>query len=221
MYHGAGVRLSRFPVLHALTHASLGFFINLPIGAVAAVFLLLITIPDQNIRNTDEKISLFKTLGKLDLVGFVLFAPSATMILMALQWGGTKYPWNSATIIGLFCGGFGMALVFLGWEYRVGDKAMIPFSMLRVRAVWASCVANAFFYGTMLIFSYYIPIYFQSVKGVSPALSGVYMLPAIIAQMICSIVCGVLGKQALFLCEAKADMIRSWTHRILPSIYGG
>ncbi|OBT72658.1 hypothetical protein VF21_08577 [Pseudogymnoascus sp. 05NY08] len=168
------------------------FFINLPIGAVAAVFLLLITIPDQNIRNTDEKISLFKTLGKLDLIGFVLFAPSATMILMALQWGGTKYPWNSATIIGLFCGGFAMALVFLAWEYRVGDKAMIPFSMLRVRAVWASCVANAFFYGTMLIFSYYIPIYFQSVKGVSPALSGVYMLPAIISQMICSIVCGVL-----------------------------
>lgn len=198
MYHGAGVSLWKSLYSHALTHSSLGFFINLPIGAVAAVFLLLITIPDQNIRNTDEKTSLLKTLGKLDLFGFVLFAPSATMVLMALQWGGTKYPWKSATIIGLFCGGFAMALVFLAWEYRVGDKAMIPFSMLRVRAVWASCVANMFFYGTMLIFSYYIPIYFQSVKGVSPALSGVYMLPAIISQMIASVVCGVLGKHPPF-----------------------
>ncbi|KFY10184.1 hypothetical protein V491_07779 [Pseudogymnoascus sp. VKM F-3775] len=168
------------------------FFINLPIGAVAAIFLLLITIPDQNIRDVNEKVSLLKTLGKLDLFGFVLFAPAATMVLMALQWGGTKYSWNSATIIGLFCGGFATAIVFLGWEYRVGDKAMIPFSMLKVRAVWASCVANMFFYGTMLIFSYYIPIYFQSVKGVSPAISGVYMLPAIISQMIASVVCGVL-----------------------------
>lgn len=117
------------------------------------------------------------------------------MILMALQWGGTPiHPWHSATIIGLFVGGFAMVFIFIAWEYRVGDKAMIPFSMMRIRIVWASCIANAFFYGGMLIFSYYLPIYFQSVKGVSPSMSGVYMLPAIVTQMIFSIFSGILSK---------------------------
>ena len=166
----------------------------MPIGAVAAIFLMVITIPDHNNRTSGERDPILKRLGKLDLFGFVLFAPAAIMILMALQWGGSKFPWHSATIIGLFVGGFAMVFVFLGWEYRVGDKAMIPFSMMRVRIVWASCLSHAFFFGAMLIFSYYLPIYFQSVKGVSPSRSGVYMLPAIVTQMIFSILSGVLGK---------------------------
>lgn len=133
-------------------------------------------------------------LSKLDLVGFSLFAPFTVMILMALQWGGQKYAWSSAMIIGLLCGGVSTLLAFLAWEWYIGDKAMIPFSMIRKRVVWCSCLVCGFFFGSLLMFSYYLPIYFQTIKGASPTMSGVYMLPSILTQMIAAVVSGKLGK---------------------------
>jgi nitrate/nitrite transporter NarK len=121
------------------------------------------------------------------------------MLLLALEWGGTEYSWNSATIIGLFCGAFSVLLVFGGWEYKVGENAMIPLSILRKRVVWCSCLVIAFFFGSLLIFSYYLPIYFQAVKGISPALSGVYLLPGMLSQMVMSVVSGILGQLILAL----------------------
>ena len=77
------------------------FYINLPIGAVAAAILLLIRIPDRTADTRDVSLpTIFRE--KLDLLGFAIFAPAAIQFLLALQWGGTKYRWDSATTIGLF-----------------------------------------------------------------------------------------------------------------------
>lgn len=116
------------------------------------------------------------------------------MFLLALDWGGSQYPWNSAPIIGLFCGAGAVLLVFLAWEYHVGDDAMIPLSMVKRRAVWSSCLVIWFLFGAMMVYSYYLPMYFQAVKGASPLKSGIDVLPLIISQMLASIVSGGLGE---------------------------
>jgi hypothetical protein len=180
--------------MNAFTDLS-GFWINLPIGGLCAIFLLVIKIPDHQDRQTKTKRpTILSTLSGLDLIGFILFAPCAIMFLMALEWGGTNYAWNSATIIGLFCGAGVTFTIFAVWEYRVGDRAMFPYSMLRKRVVWSSCVVIGFFFGCVLTLSYYLPIYFQAVKGASPAMSGVYILPGILGQMLFAIISGVLGE---------------------------
>jgi hypothetical protein len=181
------------PTLSKLTDF-LGFYINLPIGGLSALFLLLIKIPDRLDKTKKEKATLRSTLSKLDLVGFFWFAPFAIMFLMALEWGGNTYAWKSATIIGLFCGAGGVLIIFVAWEYYKGDEAMVPFSMVRQRVVWSSCLVIAFFFGGLLLFSYYLPIYFQAVKGASPAMSGVYILPGILSQMVMAALSGALGK---------------------------
>jgi MFS family permease len=173
-----------------------GFYINLPIGGLAAVLLLAIKVPDRIDRSRDNKPTARSVLAQLDLVGFLMFAPFSVMILMALQWGGTKYLWDSATIIGLFCGGGATLVLFLAWEYHMGDLAMIPFSVLRKTVVWSSCLVICFFFASLLVFSYYLPIYFQSVKGATPTMSGVYMLPSVLSQMLMAIVSGLLGSNS-------------------------
>lgn len=170
-----------------------GFYINLPIGAASAILLFVIHIPDRLKKSENEKHTVLETLSKLDIGGFCLFAPCAIMFLMALEWGGIKYRWNSATIIGLFCGSAGIFAIFAVWEYRRGDKAMIPYSMLRKREVWSSCLVTALYFGSLLVYTYYLPIYFQAVKGVNPSPSGVFILPGILSQMLMSVVSGVLG----------------------------
>ena len=136
-------------------------------------------------------------LKELDIIGFALFAPAAIQLLLALQWGGIRYHWGDATIIGLFCGAFGTLCLFLARQYRVGDKAMIPFSMVRQRPVWSASLTMFFFFGAQLIMSYYLPIYFQTVRDASPTMSGVYMLPSILSQIIFATVSGVLGMPCL------------------------
>lgn len=139
--------------------------------------------------------SVVRTLpSKLDLIGFALFAPAAIQLLLALQYGGTHFAWNSAQVIGLFCGAAGTFIVFLSWQYYKGDAAMIPFSMVQKRTVWTSCLTYGFLMSQLYCASYYLPVYFQGVKGATPTLSGVYLLPSILGQLFAAIGSGILGK---------------------------
>jgi hypothetical protein len=172
-----------------------GFYINLPIGGLASLALLKANIPSHQEKSDLESESAPQSLlSKLDPIGFCLFAPFAIMLLLALQWGGKTYAWSSATVIGLFCGAGGTLILFLAWEYRIADKAMVPISILSKRVVWCSCLFIGFFFGSFLVSSYYLPIYFQAVKGVSPALSAVYTLPSILSSMFTGMAAGLLGE---------------------------
>ena len=155
--------------------------------------LFFVQIPEQVPK--PKASSVFRTLpSKLDLIGFALFAPAAIQLLLALQYGGNQFAWNSSTVIGLFCGAGATFLVFLAWDYYKGDEAMIPISMIRRRIVWSSCLVFGFLMSQLFTTSYYLPIYFQAVKGATPTLSGVYILPSILGQLFLAIGCGQLGK---------------------------
>ncbi len=70
---------------------------------------------------------------------------------------------------------------------------MLPLSMLRQRIVWASCINYLFLSANMLVTSYYMAIYFQAVRGKSPTISGVYLLPSVLSQMCFAVGSGILG----------------------------
>jgi MFS family permease len=168
------------------------FYINLPAGGLVALFLFVIQIPSHTTKTT-VKSTLTTTFKSLDPIGFILFAPTAIMFLLALEWGGNTYRWDSAMVIGLFCGSAGSLVLFLAWEYTQGEEAMIPLPMIRRKVIASSCLAMVFAAANMLTASYYMAIYFQADRGVSPMLSGVYLLPTILSQMLFGVISGVLG----------------------------
>lgn len=154
--------------------------------------LVLVRIPQQHPR--PPPMSVVRSLHtSLDLVGFAIFAPALIMLLLALQWGGATFHWNSSQIIGLFCGAGATFIVFLFWDYHKGDVALLPFSIIRQRTVWASCIVYGLFMANLYTMSYWTPVYFQGVKGATPLLSGVYLLPMIIAHVFASLASGPLG----------------------------
>ncbi|CAJ2509723.1 Uu.00g056230.m01.CDS01 [Anthostomella pinea] len=167
------------------------FYINLPLGAPCALFMIFCRIPDQI-----EKLSPLAILPRLhhhlDLVGFLLFAGSVVQLLLAFEFGGNQFPWNSSTVIGLFVGAVATFVVWCFWNGRRGSAALIPVSMVVKRAVWTSSLSQAFSMTTLFIVSYYFPIFFQSVYNASPITSGVQLLPAILGQLIFAILSGVL-----------------------------
>ncbi|GAM90038.1 hypothetical protein ANO11243_080780 [Dothideomycetidae sp. 11243] len=158
------------------------FYINLPIGAVIAMLLVFTHIPD-NVAKPPPMQVLRDLHNILDLVGFAIFAPACIMLLMAVQFGGNQYAWGSAQVIGLFCGAGVALIIWLGWGYHKGDAALIPFSMLCQRVTWSSCLFYCFITSAMFTSTYYLPIYFQGVRGHTPTVAGVYMLPSILCQL--------------------------------------
>lgn len=168
------------------------FYINLPPGGLVALLLVLIKIPSASLAE-DLALPFWAKLRSMDLIGFAIFAPATIQLFLALQWGGTSYPWRSATIIGLFCGAAGTLCLFFAWTWREGDKAMLPLSVLRRRTVWCSFIVIGVLFASVSLVAYYLPIYFQVVKGASPTNSGVYMLPVILSALFVGILAGFLG----------------------------
>ncbi|PQE20977.1 MFS multidrug transporter protein [Rutstroemia sp. NJR-2017a BBW] len=174
----------------------LGFYLNLPVGGVVVALIILVRIPQQHPR--PPPMSVFRSLHThLDLLGFAVFAPALIMLLLACQYGGTTYPWSNSRIIGLFCGAGAMFIVFLIWDYHKGDEAMIPMSIARMRTVWTSCMVYGLMMSNLYLASYWVPVYFQGVKGVSPIKSGIYLLAMIVAHVFAAISSGPIGKNVV------------------------
>jgi hypothetical protein len=168
---------------------------NLPLCGVAAFIIVLVRIPDITAKESFTLSLVRKVLPKLDLTGFSLFAPASVMVLLALQFGGgEQYPWSSPTVIGLFCGGGVIAIIFILWEAKVGEGAMIPGKMLRNRIVLASSGQSMCLIVAVLGGSSWLPMYFQAVKGEGPTMSGVDLLPGILSQLLLAVLSGVGGK---------------------------
>lgn len=165
------------------------FFLNLPVGGLVAALLLFTRVPEQVTKPPPGKV-VRDLPNMLDLTGFALFAPAAVMLLLATQYGGSLYPWDSSIVIGLFCGAGGTFVIWLVWDYYKKDAALIPLPMLRQRRVWSSCLVFGFLSAAMFSTSYWLPIYFQGVRGYSPAISGVYLLPGILSQLVGAVISG-------------------------------
>ncbi|KAI8945529.1 MFS general substrate transporter [Xylaria longipes] len=167
------------------------FYINLPIGAVTLVVIAFF-FPDPVKRKQHAKETFMQRLIRFDPIGTLIFIPAIVSLLLALQWGGTTYPWSNGRIIGLFVVFGVLLLAFLFVQWRQQENATVPPRIFSNRTVWsgsffAFSIGSAFF-----LFIYYIPIWFQSVQGVSAVNSGIRNLPLLLSVVVASIIAGGL-----------------------------
>ncbi|KAJ5168168.1 uncharacterized protein N7482_003762 [Penicillium canariense] len=146
------------------------FYINLPLGAIVGEFLLFNNVPEPKAKSPPMEI-LGTAIKSLDLPGFMLICPTVVMFLLGLQLGGNQHPWNGSVVIGLLVGAAVTFALFLVWEHRQGDNAMVPFAMLKNKIIWSA---------------------FQAIHDDSPLMSGVHMLPITFGLVLFTVVSGVL-----------------------------
>lgn len=198
MFRGGGVSTSStlcrpLPLLATPGCASLtqAFVLSLPIGAVSAFVVLLVLNPPPRPKSETDKPVLVR-IRELDLLGALLLTAAVTCLLLALQWGGNEYPWNNGRIIGLLVGFGLLTVVFIGTQIWLGEKATIPPRIINQRTVIACCSFVFIFGGSSNIFMYYLPIFFQSIRGSSAIQSGIELLPMLLGLVISSVVVGGL-----------------------------
>lgn len=128
----------------------------------------------------------------LDLAGFALISPAAIMFLLALEYGGNQFAWDSSVIIGLLVGVAATFTLFLVWEYHQGDSAMIPFAMLRSAVIRSAALTQFMALGSTLVADFYLAIFFQAIRNDSPLMSGVHLLPATLGMVLSTVFTGAM-----------------------------
>ncbi|EAW19554.1 MDR family MFS transporter [Aspergillus fischeri NRRL 181] len=165
------------------------FYINLPVGAVSAFFIVFFFQSPAASKTTDHRTWRSKLL-QMDPIGTGLVLACVTCYILAMQYGGQTHPWNSSVVIGLVVGFVLILAALVGWELYMGEKAMSPPRLVKRHAVPSA--VGFFFFGSYIVIIYYLPTYFQSIDGVSAIGSGVHNLPFILAVSIFTVLSGVL-----------------------------
>ncbi|KAK1984987.1 multidrug resistance protein fnx1 [Colletotrichum cereale] len=162
------------------------FYINLPISGVGVVVLFFV------LKLHNPRTPALEGLRAIDWVGTVTIIGGTLMLLFGLEFGGVSYPWRSPTVVCLLVFGALTIGLFVLNECRYARYPVIPMHLFRSRSNVAAfatsfCHAFAFISG-----SYWLPLYFQGVQGVSSLLSGVYLLPYVLSLSLMSAVAGIL-----------------------------
>ncbi|KAJ7755196.1 major facilitator superfamily domain-containing protein [Mycena metata] len=188
------------------------FLINLPIGAVTLIVMVLFfKTPPEIGRRDHTSGSVTPRFRRLDPWGTAIFVPAVICVLLALQWGGTKYSWGSARIIALLVVFAVLISIFVGIQIMEREEnATVSPRILRQRSIlagtWYCFCAGAGFY----ILVYFLPIWFQSIKGVSAVKSGIDNLAMILSLTVGTLVAGsmvtVLGQYAPFMILSSVIM---------------
>ncbi|KAJ0417573.1 major facilitator superfamily domain-containing protein [Aspergillus carlsbadensis] len=165
------------------------FYINLPVGALSAFFILFF-FHNPPASKTHDTSSIQSKLLQLDPIGTMLVLASVTCYILAMQYGGERFPWDSSEVIGLIIGFVLILAALIGWEVFMGERAMTAPRLVKLHALPSA--VGFFFFGSYIVVIYYLPTYFQSISGTSAIGSGVRNLPFILAVSILTLVSGIL-----------------------------
>ncbi|KAF7167807.1 hypothetical protein CNMCM5623_000995 [Aspergillus felis] len=164
------------------------FYINLPFGGLAMVAIAFcLKVPDRN----TTKVPWTEKLKQLDVPGMCCLVPGVVCLVLALQWGGQKYAWNNARIVALLTLMGLLLLAFVAVQILLTRTATVPPRIFRRRSIFAGAWATLCIGASQYIFIYFLPIWFQSIKGVSAVDSGLRLLPLMLSMVVASICCGI------------------------------
>ena len=166
------------------------FYINLPVGGISMAILFFTFQAPAAAKPAPA--SWREKLLQMDPAGTFVIMAAIICYILALQWGGTTKAWSDSEDIGTLVGFALLTLVFCGVEWYMGDRALLQGSLIGNRAIMVNCLYIFFFGGGFFTLLYYLPIYFQSVDGVSASQSGIDNLPLVLGVSICTVISGGL-----------------------------
>ncbi|KAF9696096.1 hypothetical protein EKO04_005868 [Ascochyta lentis] len=176
------------------------FWINLPFGGISlAVVFFFFSNPERKYSHLPIR----ERLAHIDMAGAVFLICAIVSLLLALQWGGFTYSWSNSKVWGTLLG-FGLIIaVFIAIQFYQKDRATIPVRVFKQRTILVSCVFSALLSMALYTHIFYLPFYFQAIKGTTAEQSGIRTIAYLVSITVSSIVVGgtitVVGWYAPFM----------------------
>ncbi|KAJ6512649.1 major facilitator superfamily domain-containing protein [Mycena sanguinolenta] len=170
------------------------FLINLPIGAISVVVIaFFFKMPKSGTAEpTESSLTLGQKIAQFDPWGTLAFIPAIVSLLLALQWGGSKYAWSSPRIIALFVLFSVFIIIFVAIQIWKQENATVPPRIFKQRSIYAGGLFNLCIGASFMLIVFYLPIWFQAIKGTTAIKSGIDCLPMILSMVLASILAGGL-----------------------------
>jgi len=166
------------------------FYINVPIG-VLALLVVASQVPGH----------LRRVHHVIDYLGTSVLSLAVTALILLTSLGGTTYPWRSAPIYILGLAGVLLFGMFVLVERRAAEP-VLPLHLFKLRTFSVTSIVGFIVGFAMFGAITYLPAFFQVVRGISPTISGVYLLPLMAGLLVVSIASGRIisktGKYRLF-----------------------
>ncbi|WQF87797.1 Putative major facilitator superfamily, MFS transporter superfamily [Colletotrichum destructivum] len=169
-----------------------GFYVNLPVGAAFApvYFLLFPSVDPHPTKTLAEKFRL------VDWVNAVVFLAGSACLTVVLTFGGVVYPFRSGTVIALWTvtGVLLVAFIVMLKMHPLVSKEnrLYPVHFFKQQTLINMQLQVFLSSGIVLAMTYFIPLYFQFVKGDGALDAGVRLLPLIMFMVVASMVNGFL-----------------------------
>lgn len=165
------------------------FYINAPTGSIT--FLLTMFCLSDVVKPAHvARLTMKEKVARLDLMSNMLLLPTLTSLFLAFSWAGTKYSWTSREVIGPLVTFAILFVAFIMNQMRGGETAALPPRLMKHRSVIAGFIFIFCVNSTGVVLEYYLPTYYQLVRGYTPVKSGYMILPIIIAATIGSLIHG-------------------------------
>ncbi|KAB8238106.1 MDR family MFS transporter [Aspergillus alliaceus] len=164
------------------------WWINLPCSALGFVVPIWLLDLEPNRSSFQSGLKHIDWLGSITILGVTI------LILLGLDFGGVTFPWQSPKVVCLIVFGVFMLVLFIYNEARLAKYPIIPLRLFKRRSNIAAllvCFCHGFVYISAF---YFLPIFFQAVRGSSTLLSGILILPIAMAQCLTSIATGLVIK---------------------------
>ena len=170
------------PMLGGLITSALSwrwvFYVNLPIGLLALVMIAL------GLRSPPSR-----QKRSIDYAGALLLACATTALLLLLAWGGTEFEWVSLDSAGMLALTALLVGLFL-WRESLAPEPLIRLPLFRNPVFARGIAVGGMMSFAMLGSTVFLPLYFQLVLGMDPAVAGVMMVPQVVGMLFSSIIGG-------------------------------
>jgi EmrB/QacA subfamily drug resistance transporter len=147
-------------------HWSMIFWINLPLG------LFAFWMTSSALRHLPRH----ERPHRLDLIGALLIVFASVSLMLAMTWGGTRYPWSSAPIVLLVMGAAVASVLFVA-RLLTAAEPLLPLAILLNPVVSRGTAAACFIMGTFIGLSIYLPAYLELVLGLTASGTGLALIP--------------------------------------------
>ena len=159
---------------------------------MASIFFFLRPPEEANVKMPRTVKEFSQAVRKMDVWGLIVFLPSIVCLLLALVWGGDQYEWSDERIIALLVV-FGVLMIAFGFietHSSNSEYAVLRPRLLRQRNIVCGGLFTFLLATSNFMVGYYLPLWFQAVKGVTPTQSGVMTLPTMLSMVIASFIAG-------------------------------
>jgi EmrB/QacA subfamily drug resistance transporter len=141
------------------------FYVNMPVGVIALIVVATrLHLPARHEQHD------------VDYLGAALLTAAVVCLILLTTWGGNEYGWGSATIFALGVAAVALTLLFALRERHAREPLMPP-HLFRSRTFNVSNATGLIVGLAMFGALTFLPLYLQVVRGASPTVSGLLLIP--------------------------------------------